>query len=110
MPELLEVQLELRGVAAQLSALFFHLAALASSIPLTLEETSHDDLDDEPPASVQIRSAILAGMHDHLRPLARDLLVAAGRGAAEAEGALPDLAEELVAAVAAGDEAPEGGA
>lgn len=83
--ELGDFQAELRAVVANLMWVFLYLAGLVTSLPLTSEETSDDDLDDSPAPLLEARTAVLCGMTDHLLPLIANLRLAADFETAEAE-------------------------
>ena len=99
-----ELRAELRAVAARLTDVFLHLADLATSLPVTAEESSMEDLADSPGAVVEIRTTILCGMADHLRPLIVDFLLAAGLRPAEVERAVPALPDALLLPAMPGEE------
>lgn len=96
MRKLAAARLQLRGVAGELTGMFFELERLLRAMGTSPEERSQEDLDDlRPSPAVELRTAILCGLQDHLQPLIRDFLVASGCAPAEVARATPVLAEEL---------------
>jgi len=89
-------QAEIRAVAADLKGIFLHLAGLLTSLPSTADESSDEDLDDNPAPLLAARTAVLCGMTDHLSPLITGLRIAGGVEPAEAEPTAPALPDALL--------------
>lgn len=72
-----DVRKGLRAVAGDLTAIRYRLLGMQASIPPSPLETSPGDLEGDPDAATEMRSAIGTGVHDSLEPLIRNLLTAA---------------------------------
>ena len=92
MPEPIdEVQAHVRRMSAELDAMAWRMIGLVAALPPSPAEVSASDLDGDLDPTAGMRSALLGGLYDHLRPLRRVLLSAASYrpGAPEPAGADP---------------------
>jgi hypothetical protein len=85
-----EAQVWLWRLAGEAKNLFASLTDLLELLPPSpREQAAEDDLDEEPDAPLDVRSAVLCILGDLLRPAVRELLLAAGASPEEAARETP---------------------
>ena len=78
MNEVEQAKTRLRRVVETLQAIRSQLVGLQAGIPPSGEETSREDLEEEPDAQTAIRAALAMALRDRLDPLIEELGAAAG--------------------------------